>query len=125
MAESPVPAGTALVVAAAVGSPDREVFSRREVSLVVALAYELGRTSTWRDDLAELHAQWDRHPLVERMTYEERVARRKNEMLAGVDRERRRRRAGGDRKWDRSRAGDPYGLAWPPVAMPGSGRPTL
>lgn len=100
-------AGVALNAAEAL--EHQQTFTRAQVAYLMHLAYESGRTSSHREDLAELTCVWNDR-LEPRRTYEQRVADRRGEMTAGGERERRRPK--------RSSVNVAYD--WPAVTKPGS-----
>ena len=54
-------AGGILAAAAALQDPARQTFNREQVAYLMHLAYDAGRTATYLDDIAELHAGWARN----------------------------------------------------------------
>ena len=70
-------AGGILAAAAALQDPTRQTFNREQVAYLMHLAYDAGRTATYLDDIAELHAGWARNrdpqPTAEQR-YEQRLA---------------------------------------------------
>ena len=70
-------AGGILAAAGALQDPTRQTFTRAEVAYLMRLAYDSGRTATYLDDIAELHAGWARHPqhrVSAEQRYEQRLA---------------------------------------------------
>jgi hypothetical protein len=72
-------AGGILAAAGALQDPTRQTFTRAEVAYLMRLAYDSGRTATYLDDIAELHATWARHPQ-HRVSGEQRYEQRLAEM---------------------------------------------
>ncbi|MFG2165541.1 hypothetical protein [Micromonospora chersina] len=72
-------AGGILAAAGALQDPTRQTFTRAEVAYLMRLAYDSGRTATYLEDVAELHATWARHP-IHRPTAEQRYEQRLTEM---------------------------------------------
>ena len=73
-------AGGILAAADALQGP-QHTFSREQVAYLMRLAYDSGRTAQYVGDLAELHADWARHPF-QRVTAEQRYQERMAEMAA-------------------------------------------
>lgn len=77
-------AGTILAAADALRS-GRQTFTGQQVAFLLSLAYDSGRTATYREDVAEMHSVWeDRRAM--RRTYEERVAERMAAYAAAAER---------------------------------------
>jgi hypothetical protein len=57
----------------------RELFTRGQVSQLLAMAFDSGRTASYREDLAELHSRWE-DATEPRRTYEQRVQQRITQM---------------------------------------------
>lgn len=108
-------AGVTLKAARAL--PRQRTFTREQVAYIVALAYDSGRTATYREDLAEMHSVWEDRAEMRR-TYEQVVARRLADLEESAAREAR---------YQASRPKpmrNPLdGVDWPPVATPGAGLP--
>jgi hypothetical protein len=68
-------AGGVLTAVDALQDPARQTFTREQVAYLLRLAYDSGRTAAYVGDLAELHADWARHPL-QQVTAVERYADR-------------------------------------------------
>ncbi|MGN9802041.1 hypothetical protein [Micromonospora sp. L32] len=73
-------AGGILAAASALQGP-QQTFTREQVAYLMHLAYESGRTATYLEDVAELHATWARNP-IHRPTAEQRYQERMAEMDA-------------------------------------------
>ncbi|MGW3808832.1 hypothetical protein [Micromonospora sp. NPDC005113] len=54
-------AGGILAASQALQATTRQTFTREQVAYLMHLAYDAGRTATYLDDIAELHATWARH----------------------------------------------------------------
>lgn len=87
----------------------QQTFTRAQVAVVAALAYEAGLTARVEAERAEMLCTWADHEQA-RPTYEQRVAVRHAEMRAGAERQRR---------WLTNRPTRTLGCEWPPVAAPG------
>ena len=68
-------AGTILAAADALRTRRGQGWTDEEVAVLIRLSYAAGATDAYLDDLAELRAVWELHPLP-RPSYEERVAAR-------------------------------------------------
>ena len=73
-------AGDILAAADTLQGP-QQTFTRDEVAYLMHLAYDAGRTATYVEDIAELHATWARNP-IHRPTAEQRYRERMAEMDA-------------------------------------------
>jgi hypothetical protein len=80
-------AGTVLSASVALRERRGRAWSDAEVAVLLRLAYESGRTDSYRDDLAEVVCVWSDH-LEARPTYEERVAARIECMRTAAGRDR-------------------------------------
>ena len=71
--------GTVLAAAEALRTRRDGVWTDEQVSCLLMLAFDSGRTATALDDVAEMHATWAEHPNP-RQTRAERIAERVAEM---------------------------------------------
>ncbi|MDG4792086.1 hypothetical protein O7626_40430 [Micromonospora sp. WMMD1102] len=112
----PAPADhlTAGITLNAVGSiaNGQQTYTRDQVSYLVSLAYETGRTHGATEDMAEVVACWAEFA-EPRATRQQRTAARLAEMKAGHEREQRRP----PNQWMRRVYDD---MEWPEVAVPGA-----
>jgi hypothetical protein len=72
-------AGTLLAAAEALRTHRNDTWTDSQVAYLMSRAYESGRADTTREDFAEMVTLWEDHrPL--RETYEQKVARRREEL---------------------------------------------
>lgn len=77
------PSAGGILAAADALTSGQETFTRDQVAYLLRLAYDSGRTAQYVGDIAELHADWARHPQ-QRATAEERYQQRMAEMAASA-----------------------------------------
>lgn len=94
-----ITAGTVLAAAEALRERRGGTWTDREVAVLLRLAYEAGRSDAYREDLAELRIQWEDNRLP-RLTYEECVARRREEIRSSRREDLRPDHPGGPVDWE-------------------------